>query len=199
MEYHVYTTDAIIIGAYARGEADKQLVLLTRDMGVIYADVKNIRGHVSKLRFALQYLSLAQVSFVRGRRGWRIINAIPRVSFALRIYHTDAHMHLSARIIAIVRRLVAGEEKHEELFFIVYHALCRLSSTHMSVYEVRTIELLVLLKIVSILGYVDVDDRLEKCIQDTSSSSALCREVNTHRSQVIHVINASLEVSQLVY
>ncbi|MCE9517782.1 recombination protein O N-terminal domain-containing protein, partial [Candidatus Nomurabacteria bacterium] len=70
--HHIYHTKSFVIGSYNRGEANKILVLYTREMGLVRAVAQGIRLNKSKLRFGLQDFSYASVDLVRGRDIWRV-------------------------------------------------------------------------------------------------------------------------------
>lgn len=199
MEYRIYTTPAFVLNATPRGEADKQLTLLTRDLGVVYADAKGIRQQRSKLRFALQWLALAQVSLVYGKGGWRIVNALPAHNYAFRLRRQNpGGLSAAARIAMMVRKLVAGEERDEGLFFDMYDMLQRITARSMQGPETRAVERLVLLRILARLGYVGEDSMLSPLLASRCLCRKTCRELERLRSRAVRTINASLTATHLV-
>ena len=43
----IHHTEAIVLGGYAKGEADKLISLYTRDFGLVRADAKGVRKSTS--------------------------------------------------------------------------------------------------------------------------------------------------------
>ncbi len=104
MSYHIYTTKGIILSARPKGEADRLYSILTRDFGLIRAHAIGIRKSTSKLRGALEPVSLSTVSLVRGKEFWRLTSAEVIKRFK------------KTKPLALLEQLVAGEAAHPELF-----------------------------------------------------------------------------------
>ncbi len=73
--YEKYRTEAIVLLREARGEGDARITLLTKEFGVIMVEVKSVREERSHLRYALQTLTLLDVTLVRGKTSWRVAGA----------------------------------------------------------------------------------------------------------------------------
>ena len=120
--YQKYHTEALVLGSYANGEADKTVVLYTRDFGLVRARATGVRTEKSRMRYAIQHYSHTHVSLIRGKRGWRLAGAI-----ALRTAQGDVRgVATLARVAELTMRLVQGEEKNEFLFATLteaHHAL----------------------------------------------------------------------------
>ncbi|OHA92365.1 MAG: DNA repair protein RecO [Candidatus Zambryskibacteria bacterium RIFCSPLOWO2_02_FULL_51_21] len=104
MSYHIYTTKGIILSAQAKGEADRLYSILTRDFGLIRAHAIGVRKSASKLRGALEPVSLSSVSLVRGKEYWRLTSAEVIKRFK------------KSKPLFLLEQLVAGEATHPELF-----------------------------------------------------------------------------------
>lgn len=89
-------------------EADRVYSILTRDLGLVRATALGVRKEGSKLRGALEPLSLAEISLVRGKEYWRItsINSEQKILPA----------KSTLRPLALLEKLVQGEAHHPELF-----------------------------------------------------------------------------------
>src|SRR3989344_5666530 len=110
--YQKYSTDALVLGSRERGEADRVHTLYTRDFGLVRARASAVRSERSRMRYALQNYSYANVSLVRGKRGWRVAGGT-----ALRGAASDvANVAAFARIAELAVRLLAGEEENAYLF-----------------------------------------------------------------------------------
>ncbi len=147
-------THAIVLGHYDAGEASRVYRLFTRDLGTVFARAQSSRLLGSKHRYGLQTLSVAEVSLVRSRGGWRLTNVVPQVS--LHALHKDARAKhaLTCRILALVRRFVIGEEEGGELFGILWNGLHFFEKHALSSEHARWFEALLVLRILNTLGYV---------------------------------------------
>ena len=87
-----------------KGEADRIYSILTRDFGLIHAVALAVRKENSKLRGALEPISLTQISLVCGKEYWRLTSG----EFIRKIKKSQA--------LALLEKLVAGEAPHPELF-----------------------------------------------------------------------------------
>lgn len=70
-----YTTAAVILNTEAKGEYDLWCVCFTERFGKMRLLAKGARKPASKLRAALQPLSLSRIEFVQGRI-WRVVDAV---------------------------------------------------------------------------------------------------------------------------
>src|SRR3989304_4118217 len=110
--YEKYHTEALVLGNREIGEADRVIALFTRDFGLVRARASSIRTERSKMRFAVQDYTRADVSLVRGKRGWRLAGAA-----ALKSATGDRKCVATfARIAELTMRLLHGEGEKENLF-----------------------------------------------------------------------------------
>ena len=100
--------------------------MFTKDFGLISALATGVRKSESKLRYTLQEYSVCQVSLVKGKSTWRITSALLEKNLYI---HTEVSTakDVIARICTQVIRLVAGQEKDEQLFDTVLIGLHKLS------------------------------------------------------------------------
>ncbi len=118
--YHLYYTDAIVLGAAPSGEGSKTISLFTRELGLITATAQSVREERSKLRYGLQDFSYSHITLVRGKEYWRITGA-ECVEHLLSGSLEPERM--IGRVCRLLRRLLAGEEKNEPLFCAVLEGL----------------------------------------------------------------------------
>ncbi len=111
MSYHIYTTRGLVLSARPVKEADRLYSILTRDFGLIRAHAIGIRKSTSKLRGALEPVSLSSVSLVRGKEFWRLTSAEVIKKFK------------KSKPLALLEQLIAGEAAHPELFDAVENHL----------------------------------------------------------------------------
>lgn len=152
MSYHVYTTDAVVLEARARGESGRYFTLLTRELGVIGASAEGVRDLKSKLRYVLQEYRYVKVSVVRGKETWRVVSAAPASSLP----QPTAIEH--ARLLSLVGRLSPGERRDPELFYFLTEVASCLAG--LSPKERRLLEILAGVHISAAFGYGPNDSDL---------------------------------------
>lgn len=195
MAYQTYTTDAIVIGSVDERAADRFIALFTREAGLVHARAVSVRREQSKLRYGLQDFSLARVSLVRGKTGWRITGA----ERANNLYFSTQDRKVRAaimRVLKLVRRLVRGEEMHVALYDILADGLSVLSACQ----EEETVrsERILALRILSALGYVAPKDIYQQMLVAPSLRAVLsAEEADLEAHAIRSAIDAALAVSQL--
>ncbi len=187
--YKIYTTEAIVLGGRPSREADKVLTLLTRDLGLIQAVAKGVRKEASKLRYALADRSQGLVSLVRGKDVWRITNILPQSSYANR----GEVARMTARVGQLAKRLVPPEAV-EETLFDTYATFLELSLKPKI--DIASLEILAVLHILRVCGYVGNNPALEQIFTRPFSEEVLPL-IATERSLVLETINNALHHSHL--
>jgi recombinational DNA repair protein (RecF pathway) len=142
--YTTYTTDAIVLNKISSAEADADVVLYTRDFGLVHAKATGVRLEKSKLRYALQVLALVRVSLVRGKRSWRLTGA--EVERRVKGVQQTA---VAARVSILLQRFVRGAEHDETLFELIL-------SIYDSDDDMAVRELALVSGILFCLGYLDL-------------------------------------------
>jgi DNA repair protein RecO len=200
MSHHIYHTRGIVIEAVNVKEANKTYWIFTRDLGMILAVAQGVRLHTSKLRFSLQPLSIAEISLVRGRAGWRVVNAREISNVYWQIKDIPQSVLMSSRVLRLVRRLVTGEEKNEALFDRLFEGLMYLAGgvdgERPSVKQVMNLEFILLLQVLYMLGYFAPPTDLLWCINDPLTPNMI-ESMSAFRADAINHINASIKETQL--
>ncbi len=151
--YAKYQTEALVLDEREVGESDRLYALYTREFGLVHARARAVREERSRMRFALQILSRAEVSLIRGNRGWRIAGAR---SIDCLPGERPENARVLARLGKLVVRLNAGEEQNA-------YAFETLAAAHGSLKEMRSqealgaIELLAAARILHALGYLSAE------------------------------------------
>jgi DNA repair protein RecO (recombination protein O) len=192
-----YTTRGCIIHASAYREADKIISIYTEDFGLVSAVAAGVRRSASKLRYHTQDFSVRRFSLVRGRDIWRLvgaeeiaglINLDPAASLeALSVY---------ARVLSLIRRLVRGEEKNEQVFLTLLSLHNMLSST-ISADDISCLETLAVFRILHSLGYIKSDAATEPLITPAKINQDLVAHTKPLVPSLISAINAGLTESHL--
>ena len=193
--YQKYHTDALVLSSRELGEADKNYALYTRDFGLVRARASAVRREKSRMRYALQNYSQANVSLVRGKRGWRVAGARPCQGVAL----TTGPRAVSAfaRISELVLRLVQGEEKNEYLFAALSDAHRALFKENSQGALVPTIEIVCVARVLFALGYISAEALETALFSHTDYSIEHLREAVTHKDKLLASINKAISETHL--
>lgn len=196
--YTKHHTRGIVLGKHDNGEADRTYALLTPDLGKVYAQAHGIRNGHGRNKGALQTLSIASVSLVRGKSGWKITNASSEHSFYTKLASDTAKLAVLVRVFKLVRRMLAGEGSAHGVFAAVESFADVLCTSELLFKDVRTLELLTVVRILHMLGYVKDDERLEVFFKDASDVSLDIRtSFAPHEHLALAVVNEALSASQL--
>lgn len=195
MSHHIYHTKGIVIESFDVKEANKSYWIFTRDLGMVVAAAQGVRLSASKLRFSLQPLSLVDVSLVRGRAYWRVVNAREISNTYWKIKDMPYSVPMISRVLRLLRRLVTGEEKNEALFDKLFEGITYLSETK-ETKEIMNLEFVLLLQILYSLGYFAPPTELLWSINDPLSPEMLVTMGN-FRLQAASIINSSIKETQL--
>ena len=183
--HHIYTTSAFVIHSASHGEAGKFLLLFTRDFGMIGATAQGIRLIKSKLRYHIQDFNFSTVSIVRGKEIWRLTGA-----------HEIAHMKnniVHLRILKLLKRLLHGEEKNENLFEIIEE----LFNTEIKEKDFENVECLTVFRIMHILGYIDKKGELSSILETFVINDEMLKSIQKNKAKIVKMINKALSESQL--
>jgi len=195
--HHIYQTEGFVLRTRPAAEESKTIRLMTKDLGVVEARAQGVRRGASKLRFALQEFSYCKVSLVRGKEIWRIVNAVPLENAFFILRGSPEALATVARILALVGRLVSGEEEHAELFDIVRASIESLANDSFSREEILLAESIFVLRILAALGYAAPDPRLKEIVAAKGLDKTMLAAAAPYGRLMIDSINASLKESQL--
>lgn len=190
--YAKYQTDVIVLGSREVGEADKTFSIFTRDFGLVRARASAVRGEKSKMRYALQNYSHANVSLVRGKRGWRIAGA--RAYQGLMSLPDIKPVSAFARVAELVLRLVGVDEKNEYLF----ETLCGAHKALHSGATTETVEILCVSRVLYSLGYLSVEALNTVLFTHAKYETDHAAEVVHMRDTLLSSINHALNETQLI-
>ncbi len=194
----IHHTEAIVLGGYARAEADKQIVLYTRDLGLVRADARGVRKLTSKLRFALQPYMVVQVDLISTRTLYRAGSTDLILSLDAPKMPVLTTLH---RMATLIRRLVPEQEKNEPLYFAIIEIMNFLSRNDKekindsAPLDTASLELLTVFRILFYLGYVT--DSGEKSILEAPITNELLKQVALRREELVKEVNNSLRETML--
>jgi len=193
--YQIYHTQGIVLSSKNIGEANKMLTVFTREMGLIRGIVQGVRLNKSKLRFALQDFSYADVDFVRGKDIWRITSATPITSFPMARTSKDS-ITLISHVCSLLERLCGEGEVDERIFDDFIQALYILDTENVDSSSREALELHLVLKIIYNLGYIENSEILNKYLVNSFDKNEVVNLLK-ERQSIISRINKALSESQL--
>lgn len=191
---HICHTEAVVLGGYPKGEADKQISLFTRDLGLVRADARGIRNLTSKLRFALQPYKVVRIDLISTRAAYRAGSTDLLLSLESPDMAVLGALH---RIASLVRRLVPEQEKNEALYEAIIEVINFLSKKNkeMPALNVSSLELLAVFRILYHLGYVTESG--ERSIVREPITPQLLEQVTLRREALVKEVNQSLRETML--
>ncbi len=208
----IHTTPGFIISSRPTGEAGKLISIFTRDLGLIRASAQGIRFEKSKLRPFIQDHSVGVYSFVRGKEYWRLTNAqeVGQNYGAVKLNGINengikekTNKELVARIALILGRLLQGEDAHPELFvtleslFSFLEHVTVVADNSMDSESLKTLESLMVIRILHRLGYVANVAELKEYIESDSLDVAMLNSLKDKRVSMNQHINKALRESHL--
>lgn len=189
--YAKYHTEAIVLGSVPSGEADMRVTLYTREFGLIRARASAARRESSRMRYALQSLSYARVSLIRGGTGWRVAGALALHS--CKDAERDAAQSF-ARVTRLVLRLVGGEEKNVPLFEFLLKAQNVFFSQHTSP---ALVELICVAHLLHLLGYLSIDALGVASTLETVFAPDTLNDVALRKDMLLISVNRALSETHL--
>lgn len=212
----IRTTPGFIIDARPYGEAGKMLSIFTRDLGLVVAVAQGIRLEKSKLRYHARELSFGNFSLVRGKEVWRLTSVAEPggrqgeikgeiaqlAERAERASESRSGQELIARIAMLLRRLLHGEEAHPELFDVVAKCAEFLADNgtaggDLNAERSKSLESLIVLRILHALGYVGADSGMTSSLGDNQITVGLLDDIVSKRAFINQHINKALHESHL--
>lgn len=197
MSRHIYHTEAFILSGSNSGEANRFLTIFTKEFGLLSAQATGARHLKSKLRFCLQDYSQSSVSLVRGKEIWRLINAGSIGNIWKNFEGKREERQLIVRIFSLLKRLLHGEERHDEIYQIINLSVEFLSKETLSKDDLRNFEYVVVMKVLFHLGYFALNDEFKRFIECPQFEHSVLSEMNACHEQALFEINQSLRESHL--
>ena len=192
MAYVTYTTQAIVCGTYDRNTFDRSYRLFTRELGMLYANARSVRKESSLQRMALQDFSLIKVSLVKGKGGWKIGSVTEVKNYYGHAIDKEARGSV-VKIMRLIRRFLAGEETHIELFDECIAALELFAGalTDRTCYEQVYTQ-----RILAQLGYIKASD-VPEVFRNVALRELASDEVCVHNKAIALSIERAQNASQL--
>lgn len=192
--HHIYHTEGIILGSRNFKEANKYFYILTRDLGLVYAEAEGIRKISSKLRFVLQDFSYVKVDLVKRKNLWRITSAIKtnELDFLKKDF---LKLKIFGNINRLLIRLLPEQENNEKLFTDFLEGLKTFEKTD-NKNDFKNIEIILVLKILHNLGYLNGEGIFSDNIASPIANEFLL-DVSKNKTLILRQINKALRESHL--
>lgn len=191
--HRVFVSEGIVLQKRGVAEESVLVQILTPELGLVRASARAARRENSKLRYGLETLTRAKFSFIRGKHEWKVTGA---QDISHRLRSEDAlKKQAIGRVAKLILRLVHGEEPHTQLYETVEEglgALARATPTGGT-----DIEAVLVLRILSYLGYLPDTKELKPFIERDFFSIELAEEAANSRKLLIKAINESLGATGL--
>lgn len=192
--HHVFVTEGLVLGKRSVGEANTLVTILTPHMGLLRAKAAATRKEESKLRYGLEPLNLGRFSFVQGKYEWKL-TGVENTSHELFPKERTARV-AAGRIAKLLLRLIHGPEEGRALFSTVTLGLSLLAKATSNA-EAQSIECILVLRILSHLGYLPRTAALTPFVEGDFTSAELAMNAATSRAFLIRTINESLSQTGL--
>ncbi|MEN9921209.1 MAG: hypothetical protein RLZZ517_187 [Candidatus Parcubacteria bacterium] len=194
--YSKLSTQAIILKTEDQGEKDVFLSVFTREFGFVFAKATGVRTQSSRLRFALQPMTLCFVSLVHGKTGWILTNAT-----FLKSYYFESLKQIQkqtlTKILHLLGRLYIGEEADPELFDFIEQELNRAIADDLDVDQLKQLEIFIVFRILEQLGYIEKHATVKPLSNKTSYTQEIEEYIQKNKEQITPFINAAIRTSGL--
>lgn len=192
--HHIYHTEGIILGSRNFKEASKYFYILTRDLGLVYAEAEGIRKITSKLRFVLQDFSYVKVDLVKRKNIWRITSALKTNELDF-IKKDFVKLKVLSNFNKLLIRLLPEQENNENLFLDFKEGLKTFEKIE-SREDLKNIEIIIVLKILYNLGYLNNEKIFSNSIHSPIQNELLLN-IAKNKTTILKQINKALRESHL--
>ena len=191
--HKLYSHKGIILSSTGMGEKNNIVTIFSSGLGIIKAKAISSRDAKAKLRGHIVPYTLGTYTFVRGKEGWRLIQADAEKNILSSLNNLNKKK-MAGKALKLLSA-VSGEGEDDELFNCVASALESLQSV--DEYFLKTFEAVFISRILFTLGYLSFEDLPQKLKELNNFSEALLVEAKHHGKTLISRINAGLQESQL--
>jgi len=187
--HRIFVTQGIVLSKRSLGEAHTLVSVLTQEHGLLRAKATSTRAEASKLRYGIEPMTFARFSFVQGKYEWKL-TGVEDISRAL-VSPYARNRIASGRIAKLLQRLIRGEEEGRALFDTVREGLLLLAQAELPE-AAASIECVLVLRMLSHLGYLPHTPTLAPFVEGDFSSAEMAVQAHASRAFLIRTINESL-------
>jgi len=196
MPHSLYRTEGLILGSKNLGEANRLIYLLTPGLGLVTAVAQGVRNLSSKLRYHLQDFSWGEFILVRGRDYWRLTGTESN-NLSVNLLEDPSRRGVFLRICRLLYRLIRGEGNQRNLFFDLKTSFHFLSQQTFDRETLFQYELLLALRLLHHLGYVEELKLLKFLGPNLVWGERILNYSRTERVIMLQAVNQALHHSQL--
>jgi DNA repair protein RecO (recombination protein O) len=120
--------EAVVLRTYRSGEADRVVVLWSRNHGKIRAIAKGVRKPTSKIGGGLEPLAHVQVFFVEGRGALHIVRQVQHVEQYATLHGSYERITAGMAIVEVVDAIPSDDVADEEIFTMMVRCLAALDT-----------------------------------------------------------------------
>ncbi|MGO8684830.1 MAG: DNA repair protein RecO [Thermoleophilia bacterium] len=154
---------ALVLGSRSLGEADRIVLLFTRELGRIDAVVKGVRRTKSKWGGRLEPFNVCDLIVVRGRGALYTVTAAQTVAMYPRLREDRQALAAAAVVCEAAAALFGEDEPHERVFNLLRNALKAIDQGARGPALQAPLLLGALLKLLGEAGYLPILDRCAAC------------------------------------
>ncbi|MEK7136596.1 MAG: DNA repair protein RecO [Patescibacteria group bacterium] len=190
MAHRHYHTQGFILNERPLREKDILISVFTLDLGLVRATIKSARDIRSKLRPHASRYGYVSITLVRGREFWKVVG-LETISIYQPIWSCQDLALPTARIFALLERLVNGEESAPRLFADVAEGINLMAILPLveRSQHAKNLECLVVLRVLHHLGYLPSLPLLQPFIAESRLDLALVQSMSPIRLEAIQTIN----------
>lgn len=196
-----HTTLAFVLRSIPDGEASFTYRLFTRELGLIYARAQSIRMLRARGRYALQPLTLCEITTVRGREAWRVGSAREVEPYHARLAGHQNAVRRARRFLYVVNSLLSVEDPAPRIFDLLEHGLNAIVAHAGDEQHEAAIEALTVLRILHAFGYVEQrtdDGAFRELMEGTLLTEEIVRiSMHDHR-ELVRKVNSALHATGLL-
>ncbi len=192
-----------MLNDFPKGEHGKMYYIFSREQGLILAEAQGVRKTESKLRGFLEPLRFSDISFVKAKNGWRIVDACD-VQLVNLLRNNDNTQILLARISSLLKRFLGQNDPFPDLFDELSQAFLFLEKAELTQKELKQFEIIFITKLLFHIGYLPDkkhikgdEDFIEVLVSNTTWSRPLLEGISGMEERLILAINDSFTHSQL--
>ncbi|SJZ71451.1 DNA repair protein RecO [Selenihalanaerobacter shriftii] len=197
----LYKTEAIVLRHYELGEADKIIVLYTRNNGKVKAVANGVRKTKSRLAGGVELFTYNDLLLYKGKSLFTISQCEIMNSFA-NLRGDLFKMAYASYLTEVVNEFAIEEEKNEPLFALILTTLYLLSEKDDLELIIRFFEL----RLLNLLGYrpevtgcVECDkviNKIKRVKFSSQSGGIVCTECSSFDQYAMHISRGALAIMQ---
>ncbi|MEK7635126.1 MAG: DNA repair protein RecO [Patescibacteria group bacterium] len=191
--YRKHHTRGIIIWSKIESSDSRRANIFTENFGLINARVQGARNLHSKLRAGSQDFSFGDFSLVHGKSGWRVVSVRSEKNLFEIFRKSPEKLNIVGNILSLIKKLVAEEEAHTNLFDIIAKLFKFLEKAKES--DIALAECLTLVRILHCLGYMRHDSELIIPLSSSEIEIADLETIAPRRAKIVNLINESLKAT----